>query len=345
MTNQQDLRERLTQAFIEQDRATDDATKLEDRVDLAIEVFGKCRPGMMCRPEVAAFAMLMEAQLKANDHKPGWGSDSLLSLHERLEEEARELWGEIRPDPDTGIAAYDHEAIEKEAADVANFAMMIVSNLGALRKHAALISPPDPGSSGLLRDRVKAVREKQGLSIRALGDLTGLNFSTLARFERGEGELSIENKAALRDWLKILEPEPAPPDPGLASLVGEIDALEKAYFDIPETEITENPQIYVLDPEIFQFLGKIADFLSAFDKALPKLRTALGGGWRPMSEAPKDGTEIVLLCDFGPIDPQCPIFAKWCDEDGGWWCCRDGWEVENPTDWIPLPQPTKEIGT
>lgn len=77
--------------------------------------------------------------------------------------------------------------------------------------------------------------------------------------------------------LSLAAPTPAGEVDGL---VAEIDALEKAYFDIPETEITENPQIYVLDPEIFQFLGKIADFLSAFDKALPKLRTALGGGWR-----------------------------------------------------------------
>lgn len=156
-TNAQ-LRERMTQAFIEQDRATDDATKLEDRVDLAIEVLGECRPVMMCRPEVAAFAMLMEAQFKANDHKPGWGNDSLLSLHERLEEESRELWGEIRPDPDTGIAAYDHDAIEKEAADVANFAMMIVSNLGALRKYTALLSPPDTGLASVVGLASKAER-------------------------------------------------------------------------------------------------------------------------------------------------------------------------------------------
>jgi len=46
-------------------------------------------------------------------------------------------------------------------------------------------------------------REAEGLSIRALGDLTGISFSTLARFERGEGSLNIENRAALRDWLSL----------------------------------------------------------------------------------------------------------------------------------------------
>jgi hypothetical protein len=35
------LRERLTNAFTEQDKATEDATKLEDRVDLALEVFSQ----------------------------------------------------------------------------------------------------------------------------------------------------------------------------------------------------------------------------------------------------------------------------------------------------------------
>lgn len=89
-------------------------------------------------------------------------------------------------------------------------------------------------------------------------------------------ELAVETiRAAL-----TATPAQRTPSGEVDGLVAEIDALEKAYFDIPETEITENPQIYVLDPEIFQFLGKIADFLSAFDKALPKLRTALGGGWR-----------------------------------------------------------------
>jgi hypothetical protein len=69
------------------------------------------------RPEVLWFAMQMEAQLRANDHKPGWKEDSIGALMERLFEEAHELDQSLNP----------IQTI-KEAADVANFAMMIADN-------------------------------------------------------------------------------------------------------------------------------------------------------------------------------------------------------------------------
>lgn len=86
------------------------------------------------RPEVLAFAHLMERQLRANDHKPGWKGDSAQSLWRRVNQEAHEL----------GEAVVNREAIDsieagKEAADVANFAMMIADVCGAL---------PSPGAEG-----------------------------------------------------------------------------------------------------------------------------------------------------------------------------------------------------
>lgn len=42
------------------------------------------------RPEVIAFADLMEAQLRANDHKPGWKDDLACDLLPRLREETDE---------------------------------------------------------------------------------------------------------------------------------------------------------------------------------------------------------------------------------------------------------------
>jgi NTP pyrophosphatase (non-canonical NTP hydrolase) len=67
----------------------------------------------------------MEAQLRANDHKPGWKNDSLLSLISRCSEELIELRHEI-------IEEYDPVRVLKEAADVANFAMMIADVCGGL---------------------------------------------------------------------------------------------------------------------------------------------------------------------------------------------------------------------
>ena len=72
------------------------------------------------RSEVYRFAVEMERNLQKHDNRPGWKDESSDYLLERLREELEELQ-----------AAIDHTddgretRILKEAADVANFAMMI----------------------------------------------------------------------------------------------------------------------------------------------------------------------------------------------------------------------------
>lgn len=84
---------------------------------------------MNLRPEVQRFAELMELQLRANDHKPGWKNDTARSLFRRLsEDEIAELGAAISVRLTTG----DATGVAKEAADVANFAMMIADVCGAL---------------------------------------------------------------------------------------------------------------------------------------------------------------------------------------------------------------------
>ena len=77
------------------------------------------------RPEVQWFAQQMEAKLRENDHKGGWGNESLLWLYTRMIEEAEEVKAEIKAAFDREI---DYNKIIREAADVANFAMMIADN-------------------------------------------------------------------------------------------------------------------------------------------------------------------------------------------------------------------------
>ena len=79
------------------------------------------------RPEVAAFAQAMEAQLRANDHKPGWKDEDRGDLMERLHDEVGELEVELvyRGSRRPGL-------VLKEAADVANFAMMVADVCGGL---------------------------------------------------------------------------------------------------------------------------------------------------------------------------------------------------------------------
>jgi hypothetical protein len=83
------------------------------------------------RPEVRAFADLMEAQLRANDHKPGWRGDQDWELHYRLREEVSELGEQLAPGSRTDLASW-RSRVGSEAADVGNFAMMIADVCGAL---------------------------------------------------------------------------------------------------------------------------------------------------------------------------------------------------------------------
>ena len=81
------------------------------------------------RPEVSRFAGLMEAQLIKHDDKLGWKNEYIKFLFDRLIEEANELF-ELLKSP----AVVDPVRIGEEAADVANFAMMIADVCGALKE-------------------------------------------------------------------------------------------------------------------------------------------------------------------------------------------------------------------
>lgn len=87
------------------------------------------------RPWVNAFADEMEAKLEQNRHKgdrEGWSSDAPLELMRRLKEEARELEAALRW-PRALPSDADKQRIREEAADVANFAMMIADVAGGMR--------------------------------------------------------------------------------------------------------------------------------------------------------------------------------------------------------------------
>lgn len=77
------------------------------------------------RPEVLAFARIMEAKLRAHDDRPGWKEDQVGALLLRAIEEL----DEVRDAWQTGRSSKEMAA---EAADVANFAMMIADVSGGL---------------------------------------------------------------------------------------------------------------------------------------------------------------------------------------------------------------------
>jgi NTP pyrophosphatase (non-canonical NTP hydrolase) len=83
------------------------------------------RPYVTLRSEVRRFARAMEMRLRANDHKPGWKADSPEALLDRVDEELLELHMAVAANP-------GKTAILLEAADVANFLMMVVDVCGQL---------------------------------------------------------------------------------------------------------------------------------------------------------------------------------------------------------------------
>lgn len=109
------------------------------------------------RPEVLAFAHLMERKLRENDHKPGWKRDNPQALLCRIGDETRELalavagWGanltqgmdDLGRGADPLSLADRQIRVGREAADVANFAMMVADRCGGLELPAALQSVPE----------------------------------------------------------------------------------------------------------------------------------------------------------------------------------------------------------
>jgi hypothetical protein len=71
----------------------------------------------------------MEKKLSENDHKGGWHLCTIGYLKQRLLDEYREL---VRRTEQRPLTKKARKEIAREAADVANFAMMIADRYGGL---------------------------------------------------------------------------------------------------------------------------------------------------------------------------------------------------------------------
>lgn len=111
------------------------------------------------RPEVLAFAHAMEAQLRANDHKPGWKYEKPLDLLDRLHAEFQELQTECRRHQFREACS---ASVCKEAADVANFALMVADVCGGLDTYAN--QPAAPAGEDLDALVVGAARVRRAIA-------------------------------------------------------------------------------------------------------------------------------------------------------------------------------------
>ena len=54
--------------------------------------------------------------------------------------------------------------------------------------------------------------------------------------------------------------------------------------------------------------------------------------WQPVETAPKDDTDVLVLCEDGGILIGCHCGTKW-------WIEQTRFEERKPTHWMPLPEP------
>jgi hypothetical protein len=75
----------------------------------------------------------------------------------------------------------------------------------------------------------------------------------------------------------------------------------------------------------------------------------VGGSWQPIETAPRDGTWLLLWCEFGDGDDE-PLVARWTDypyrggEFGPFtWHERDGGKIAEqiPTHWKHIGKPRR----
>ncbi len=85
---------------------------------------------MKIRNEIMQFAEEMEIKLRENDHKGGWEHCNYSSLIEKLEQEIQEIKELFTCKECSADTPYPSSYLEliREAADVANYAMMIADN-------------------------------------------------------------------------------------------------------------------------------------------------------------------------------------------------------------------------
>lgn len=123
----------VLRALVERLEAAEKCAEDLERRALGSRVAGAREAQSPTWPYVLAFAREMEKKLAANRHKgdrEGWINDTAVSLLRRLRQETAELADTLRRRRewnDGGSAA-----VAGEAADVANFAMMIADVCGAL---------------------------------------------------------------------------------------------------------------------------------------------------------------------------------------------------------------------
>lgn len=287
------------------------------------------------RPEVAAFAWLMEEALRKHDGDrgpKGWQGDDVASLICRVQEEVSELvavWAEYENDDQAhGRNFFGMRYIPmfaKEAADVANFAMMIADVVGALVAPMHRLQLSGAADVGDARGVLGYVVVGSGFGVRPWVAERRI-YETREEAERAVAE-------AWGDRYTV-EPVGAPAGPHVSHRWTDAQTMESGR-DVTET-MCWHCEISIDD--------------DAASHPCPTVARSPGGdapaerGWRPIATAPKDGTDILLWEKWGDV----PFVGFWHAE-GRWSYRSDHLYVNGDasldpnwndlTHWQPLPAP------
>ena len=124
-TREESLEKDMEEAFAYMDGRTDKLTRFTSTTypapeDTEGEEAIRHHAGGWVRPSVVRFARLMESQLRRNDSRGGWANCDRAYFMEKLEINLRDLGYDLR--------AGEKEAVQRDCADLGNFAMMLAEN-------------------------------------------------------------------------------------------------------------------------------------------------------------------------------------------------------------------------
>jgi len=112
--------------------------------------------------------------------------------------------------------------------------------------------------------------------------------------------------------------------------------MDEVRFKFFSDKTAKGEGLEILEAELL--LNEVESLKSKLSAAESKLRSLDGQGWRPIEEAPKDGTKILVTSRL--TGPEIVFFQADC-----WWKqlpseVFPAW-TQFPTHWMPLPSPPK----
>lgn len=133
-------------------------------------------------------------------------------------------------------------------------------------------------------------------------------------------------------------------------LADEIETIRAALQPKPSVDLEELKK-EVINNNLYGIQVRVSSVVGVMDETINILHSQghLNQGWRDIESAPKDGTEVLVYCPTMLDSGVCwAYYYKYKFQENneiesieGFYMGKDfGW-CDNPTHWMPLPQPPK----